>query len=286
MNRRYSQFLPYIRPQIPTIVQALTCTLAFTVFWPILAWMAGRMAKYIGQGDIKKIAQLAAIAAIVFLLRGAAQYGQDTLMAKAALHIAFRIRTQIYTHLQKLSLDYFETAKTGDLAYRLTEDVDRVGEAINKFFHDFTPCILQFIVVLGYMLYLNWQLTIAVFIIAPLMALLIGAFGEKLLEYSRRSQNRISNLSSLLTEVFSGIRLVQAFAAEEYEIERFTEEAEQNRRAKYLAEKVKALQFVVIGFLYAMSVVLLFFFGGLANFSRQPNGQRIYQLCDGCRVVN
>ena len=262
MNRRYSQLLPYIRPQIPTVVQALTCTLAFTVFWPILAWMAGRMAKYIGQGDLEKIAQLAAVAAIVFLLRGAAQYGQDTLMAKAALQIAFRIRTQIYTHLQKLSLDYFETAKTGDLAYRLTEDVDRVGEAINKFFHDFTPCILQFIVVLGYMLYLNWQLTIAVFIIAPLMALLIGAFGEKLLAHSRRSQNRISNLSSLLTEVFSGIRLVQAMSAEEYEIGRFTEEAEQNRRAKYLAEKVKAVQFVVVGFLQAMSIVLLFFLGG------------------------
>ena len=262
MNRRYSPLLPYIRPQISTVAQALICTLAFTVFWPILAWMAGRMAKYIGQGDLEKIAQLAAIAAIVFLLRGAAQYGQDTLMAKAALQIALDIRTQIYTHLQKLSLDYFETAKTGDLAYRLTEDVDRVGEAINKFFHDFTPCILQFIVVLGYMLYLNWQLTIAVFIIAPLMALLIGAFGEKLLEYSRRSQNRISNLSSLLTEVFSGIRLVQAMSAEEYEIGRFAEEAEQNRRAKYLAEKVKALQFVVIGFLYAMSIVLLFFLGG------------------------
>ena len=262
MNRRYSPLLPYIRPQISTVAQALICTLAFTVFWPILAWMAGRMAKYIGQGDLEKIAQLAAIAAVVFLLRGAAQYGQDTLMAKAALQIAFRIRTQIYTHLQKLSLDYFETAKTGDLAYRLTEDVDRVGEAINKFFHDFTPCILQFIVVLGYMLYLNWQLTIAVFIIAPLMALLIGAFGEKLLEYSRRSQNRISNLSSLLTEVFSGIRLVQAMSAEEYEIGRFTEEAEQNRRAKYLAEKVKALQFVVVGFLQAMSIVLLFFLGG------------------------
>ena len=262
MNRRYSQLLSYIRPQISTIAQALTCTLAFILFSPVLAWLAGRMAKYVGQGDIEKIAQLAAVAAIVFLLRGAAQYGQDSLMAKAALQIALDIRTQIYTHLQKLSLDYFETAKTGDLAYRLTEDVDRVGEAINKFFHDFTPCILQFIVVLGYMLYLNWQLTIAVLIIAPLMALLIGAFGEKLLTYSRRSQNRISNLSSLLTEVFSGIRLVQAFAAEEYEIGRFAEEAEQNRRAKYLAEKVKAVQFVVVGFLQAMSIMLLFFLGG------------------------
>ena len=220
------------------------------------------MAKYIGQGDVVKIAQLAGIAAIVFLLRGAAQYGQDALMAKAALKIALDVRIRVYKHLQKLSLNYFEVAKTGDLSYRLTEDIDRVGEVINKFFHDFTPCILQFIVVLGYMLYLNWQLTIAVLIIAPLITLLIGAWGEQLLKFSRRSQNRVSNLSSLLTEVFSGIRLVQAFAAEEYEIRRFAHEAEQNRRAKYLAEQVKALQFFVIGFLYAMSIVFLFFLGG------------------------
>ncbi|MGL5878908.1 MAG: ABC transporter ATP-binding protein, partial [Xenococcaceae cyanobacterium] len=162
----------------------------------------------------------------------------------------------------KLSLNYFETAKTGDLSYRLTEDIDRIGEVINKFFHQFVPCILQLLAVLGYMFYLNWQLTLASFIIAPLMALLIGAFGERLLKFSRRSQDRISDLSSLLTEVFGGIRLVQAFAAEDYELQRFTDCAEQNRQAKYLAEKVKALQFVVVGFLEAMSVIFLFFLGG------------------------
>ncbi|MGF1480372.1 MAG: ABC transporter ATP-binding protein [Cyanophyceae cyanobacterium] len=261
-SRSYWQLLPYIRPQRATIAQALACTLAFTSFWPILARMAGRMAAYIGQGNVDKLAQLAGVAVAVFLMRGVAQYGQDSLMAKAALNIALELRTTVYAHLQKLSLNYFEGAKTGDLSYRLTEDVDRVGEVINKFFHDFTPCILQFVVVLGYMVYLNWQLTIAVFIVAPLMALLIGAFGEQLLKFSRRSQRRISNLSSLLTEVFSGIRLIQAFAAEDYEMSRFVREAEQNRQAKYLAEKVKALQFVVVGFFYAMSVVFLFLLGG------------------------
>jgi ATP-binding cassette subfamily B protein len=83
-----------------------------------------------------------------------------------------------------------------------------------------------------------------------------------MLKFSRRSQNRISNLSALLTEVFSGIRLVQAFAAEEYEIARFAEEAEHNRQAKYAAERLKAIQNPVVGFLYAMSVLLLFFLGG------------------------
>jgi ATP-binding cassette, subfamily B, bacterial len=258
----YRLLLPYLRPQLSTIIKALSCTIAFTIFWPILAWLAGRMAQYIGNGDVRSIANLAGLAAVVFLLRGAVQYGQDALMAKAALKIALQLRRVVYSHLQKLSLDYFETAKTGDLSYRLTEDIDRIGEVINKFFHQFVPCILQLLAVLGYMFYLNWQLTLATFIIAPLMAVLIGGFGEKLLKYSRRSQDRISNLSSLLTEVFGGIRLVQAFAAEDYEIQRFTEEAEENRRAKYLTETVKALQFVVVGFLEAMSVIFLFFLGG------------------------
>ena len=146
--------------------------------------------------------------------------------------------------------------------YRLTEDIDRIGEVVNQFFHDFVPCILQLIVVLGYMLWLNWQLTIATLILAPLMAIIIGAFGEKLLQYSRRSQNRISNLSALLTEVLAGIRLVQAFAAEDYELERFYQEAEGNRQAKYKAEKAKAFQFVVVGFLLVMTVVSFIFFLG------------------------
>lgn len=258
----YHQLIPYIRQEWKTIAQALTCTLAFTVFWPILAWLAGRVAGYIGQGNVVAIAQLAGFSAIIFLIRGTVQYSQDALMAKAALKIALDLRKQVYAHLQRLNLSYFETAKTGDLSYRLTEDIDRIGEVINKVFHQFVPCVLQLIVVLGYMFYLNWQLTLASLILAPLMALLIGWFGEQLLTFSRRSQNRISNLSALLTEVFSGIRLVQAFAAEEYEVQRFGKEAEYNRQAKYLAERIKALQFVVVGFLEAMCVLLLFFLGG------------------------
>ncbi|MGB7892711.1 MAG: ABC transporter ATP-binding protein [Microcoleus sp.] len=258
----YWQILPYLRPQKQTIGKALACTVVFTIFWPIIAWLVGETAKFIGKGDLQGFAQIAALSAIIFLIRGTAQYGQDTLMAKAALTIALEIRKKVYSHLQKLNIGYFETAKTGDLSYRLTEDIDRIGEVVNKFFHQFIPCVLQLIAVLGYMIYLNWQLTLGALIIAPLMAILIGWFGEKLLSYSRQSQNRISDLSALLTEVFSGIRLIKAFVAEDYEIARFAEEAEQNRRAKYLSERVKALQFVVVGFLEAMSVILLFFLGG------------------------
>ena len=260
-HRSYWQLIPYIQPEIGRIALALLCTLVFTIFWPLLAWLAGRMANYIGEGDVRSLRQLAIAASVIFLLRGAVQYGQDTLMAKSALGIALELRKIVFNHLQSLSLNYFESAKTGDLSYRLTEDIDRIGEVINKFFHQFIPCVLQLIVVLGYMFYLNWQLTTATLIIAPIMAILIGYFGEQLLKFSRTSQSLTSNLSALLTEVFSGIRLIQAFAAESYTLGQFAQEAQHNKRAKYQAEKVKALQFVVVGFLEAMSVVFLFFLG-------------------------
>lgn len=241
-----------------TIGLAIACTLGFTACWPLLAWLAGAMGANIGTGDVAGILGLAWRGAVLFLVRGAFQYGQDTLMAKAALAIALKLRNHVYGHLQTLGLSFFETAKTGDLAYRLTEDIDRIGEVIYKGFHQFLPSVLQLLVVLGYMVAVNWQLTLAVLVVGPLMAVLIGFFGDRLLRYSRRSQNKISNLSALLTEVFSGMRLVQAFGAEEHEIQRFQREAEENRQAKFLAERLKAFQFVVVGFLEAMGVIFLF----------------------------
>jgi ATP-binding cassette subfamily B protein len=259
---RYLKLVAYIRPQTKTILQALVCTLVFTAMWPVLAWLAGAIAEPIARGQVWAIARISGIGALAFLVQKIAQYGQDTLMAKAALAIAFQIRTQVYAHLQRLSLSYFETAQSGDLAYRMTEDIDRIGEVINKVFHQFLPSLLQLIVVLGYMVYLNWQLTITTLIIAPVMAGLIAWFGEKIRDLSYRTQSRISNLSALLVEVFSGMRLVQAFAAEDYTLERFSREAERNRLARYRTEKLKAIQSPVVGFLEAIALLLLLLLGG------------------------
>lgn len=257
----YWLLLPYLKPQTGTILKALACTIVFIAFWPILAILVGDIATYLGQGEVEEMARLSAQIGGGFLVHKLAQYGQDSLMAQAALAIAFDLRKTLYTHLQTLHLGYFEQAKTGDLTYRLTEDTERVGEAINKVFHDTTPCVLQLVVVLGYMIVLNWQLTLATFIAAPLIGALTGWFGEQLLTFSRRSQSQISDLSSLLTEVLSGMRLVRAFAAEEYEIERFAAVAERNRRAQYSAAWLKAIQHPVLGSLQVFGILLLLMLG-------------------------
>ncbi|MBH8578285.1 ABC transporter ATP-binding protein [Nostocaceae cyanobacterium CENA369] len=257
----YWQLLPYIRPQWPNITKGCVGILGYVLATLTLINLAGKLATPFGQGNVVAIAQLAAILALVFLVRGFFQSVQDIYMAKAALRVAFNLRKRVYTHLQKLDLSYFETAKAGDLSYRLTEDVDRVGEVVNKVFHDFIPCVLQLVAIPIYMIYLNWQLTLATVIVAPLMGILIGWFGERLRKYSLKSQNRVSGLSAILTEVFSGIRLVQAFAAEIYEIARFSYEAERSFQAKYSAERLKAIQIPIVGFLEALSALSLLMVG-------------------------
>ncbi len=258
----YWKLLPFIKPHSRKILEALACTIGYIAFWPPIAWVVGEVVESIGKGNVSRLGQFVGIIAAIFLVRGFLQYGQIAWMAQAGLAVALDLRNRVYTHLQALNLSYFESARTGDLSYRLTEDVDRVGEVINRVFHQFVPSILQLVVVVGYMVYVNWQLTIATFLIAPVVAGLVGWFGEKLLASSRRSQHEVSNLSSLLTEVFSGIRLIRAFAAEDYEIARFRQEAERNRHAKYVAERLKAIQFPVIGFLEAMGIACVFLLGG------------------------
>jgi len=258
----YWQLSIYVRPQWKIIAQAMVCTLMFTATWPVLAWLAGRMAELIGAGKVSALAELTSFAAVVWVGQKLVQYGQDTLMAKAALSIALQLRKQAYAHLQHLSLSYFETMQTGDLAYRLTEDVDRIGEVVNKLFHEFVPNVLRLIAVLGYMIWVNWRLTLATLIIAPLLAVIIGWFGERLRKLSHRSQSRVSDLSGLIIEMLSGIRLVQAFAAEEYVIDRFSREAERNRQARYAMERLRASQYPVVGSLEALSMLSLLLLGG------------------------
>lgn len=256
------RLFPYLLTEWPSLIKGFLCILGFVSVTLALPFLAGQVSLYIGQGNLQQVAYWLGLGTLAFLVRGIFQYGQNIFMIDASLEMVLTVRKKVYAHLHRLGLDYFETAKTGDLTYRLTEDIDKVGEIVDKLSHQFVSNVLQLIVIPAYMFYLNWQLTIASLILAPLMATLVGMFGERLLTLSRRSQNQISNLSSLLTEIFSGVRVVKAFAAQDYEVKRFAQEAKQNRQARYRAEKLKATQYPVVGFLEALSIMSLFFIGG------------------------
>jgi ATP-binding cassette, subfamily B, bacterial len=258
----YWQLLPYLKPHRQMIAVGLLCVIIFSLFSPLMASLAGDISKHLGDGNVQLLVQFALIGGFVYMLRGIFQYGQDALMAKVAFTVTLDLRKRVYAHLLKVGAGYTQTVQTGDLAYRLTEDTDRVAEVVYKIFHQFIPCVLQLILILGYLVSVNWQLTISVFLLAPVIAIVLGWFGDKLQKFSLRSQNRTSDLASLITEFTGNMRSIQAFAVEDYANFRFGQEAEFNYQAKYGTENLKAFQYPIISLILASSILFVFVLAG------------------------
>jgi ATP-binding cassette, subfamily B, bacterial len=257
----YRYLWPFLQAQRLLFLRTFLCVLGYVITAFLLPLMAREISGAIGAGDIPQTAHWLGLAVADFTVQNIFLYGARVSAIAAAQNIVLAIRKQVYANLQQLDIDYFASSQTGDLTYRITEDIDKIGEVITKMSQQFISCVLQIFAFTGWILYLNWQLSLAGILIAPIIATIISFFGQRMLTLARRNQTEISSLSSLLTEVFGSIRIVQAFAAQDYEVQRFFDEAKKNRDAKYRAEHITAIQVPVVGFLQALAIMMFFLIG-------------------------
>ena len=159
--------------------------------------------------------RICVIIVVVFFLKSLFGYAQSYLMVRAEQGIIKRFRDRLYEHLQALSLSYFHRHQTGHLISRVVNDVALLNEAVNVALVNLVREPLMVVVYVGLMLILSWKLTLAIVIALPLGARLFSLIGTKLRKYSLRSQERIADITSLLEETVSGIRVVKTFAMEQ-----------------------------------------------------------------------
>ncbi|WP_415399777.1 ABC transporter ATP-binding protein [Synechococcus sp. W4D4] len=269
----FRRLLPLLKPHRPALIAGGACMLVFVLCWPLLAWLAGQLIPAIGAGDFNRVLQVIGLALTVFMLQKVAQFGQDTLLAGPALQVSQELRRRLFARLQRLDFGVLEKLSAGDLTYRLTEDADRVGEVIYKTIQDTTPSVLQLVVVFGYMVWLDWKLSIGTLLLAPLVAVLVSVFGAKVMGAAEKSQKQVSELAALLGEAISGLPLVRAFAAEPWLQQRFEVEIDLHRKARYRTQKLLALQYPVVGFLEAAGILAVLLMGAARIQSGDLDGQ-------------
>jgi ATP-binding cassette subfamily B protein len=269
----FRRLLPLLMPYRSALLAGGVCMLVFVACWPLLAWLAGQLIPAIGAGDFGRVLQVIGLALTVFMLQKLAQFGQDTLLAGPALQVSQELRRRLFARLQKLDFGVLEKLSAGDLTYRLTEDADRVGEVIYKTIQDTTPSALQLVVVFGYMVWLDWKLSLGTLLLAPLVAVLVSVFGAKVMGAAEKSQKQVSELASLLGEAIGGLPLVRAFAAEPWLQQRFETEIDLHRRARYRTQRLLALQYPVVGFLEAAGILAVLLMGAARIQSGDLNGQ-------------
>ena len=257
----FRRLWPLLKPHRRSLLAGALCALVAVASFPLLALLAGRLIPAIGAGDYATVLRSVAMALGLFLVQKLAQFGQDVLLADPALQVSQDLRRQLFGRLQRLDFSALESLSTGDLTYRLTGDADRVGEVIYKTLHDSFPCLLQLVAVLGLMVWIDWPLALATILLAPLVALLVSAFGARVMAAAERSQSKVSQVASLLGEAISGLPLVRAFAAEPWLQRRFDAEVDLHRRARYDTLRLQALQHPVVGFIEAAGILAVLLIG-------------------------
>ena len=257
----YKYLIRRLKGHLPILFLGGVSMLVYVSCWPILAWLAGKLIPAIGKGNTNEVLKVIIQALLIFIIQKTAQYLQDSLLAKPALALSQDLRTTLFRKLQNTNIIFIEKLSSGDIAYRLTEDVDRVGEVIYKSIQDTTPSLFQLLAIFGYMIFIDWNLSLATIIIAPLIALLVSDFGGRVLKAAEQSQDKISSLAGLLSEAIQGLPMVKAFAVEEWLQNDFEKQVELHKEAKYKMLRLVALQHPIVGLIEIIGILTILTIG-------------------------
>lgn len=259
----YLRLLKYVRPYMLRVVVAVICIIMATAANLYVPWIIKDVIDdVLTAKDMAMLNIIAGGIIVVFLLRGIFFYGQTYLMAFVGQRVIIDIREALYRHLQRLSLSYFETRRTGAIMSYITNDVAALQAALVE---SVIEMLTETVVLVGSMtamFFIHWKLALLTFITLPLVFQAINVFGKKLRRAGSVMQERAADITSVLQETVLAVRVIKSFVREDYEIERFGRENYHNFRAQMKSAQLMATLTPLIEFLAAIGVTVIIWYGG------------------------
>jgi subfamily B ATP-binding cassette protein MsbA len=206
--------------------------------------------------------QIALLLLAVFALSMLFGFGQNYLISYVSERLVADLRKQVHSHLQILSLAFFNNHRVGDIMSRVTTDVTRVQAGLTT---SVLSLIQQVITLSGAVLIialLDWRLTLLIVLVVPLIVLSAMLFGRRFRGYTKAVQDELGSVSSILEETLSSIRVVKSFAREPFEIERFNGGVERAFTLSMHLTRARAFFAPLVSFLAFVGVVIVIWFGG------------------------
>lgn len=212
------------------------------------------------SGDIRTLIIGVLITAAIYLAGVLSAYGYTQTMVKAAQKVLFDIRRDLFAHIQKLPLKFFDSSRHGDIMSYFTNDVDTIADALNNSFAMVIQSFIQIVGTLVILFILNWQLSIFVVVGYACMFIYIIFSGRRSKAYFSRQQASLGDLDAYIEEMVSGQKVVKIFNHEKENLETFRSKNDKLRKAgtgaqSYAATMVPAV--VSISYInYAIVAVL------------------------------
>jgi ATP-binding cassette, subfamily B, bacterial len=240
---------------------AILGTLMVIVFPSVTKWIIDDVVR---ANRPDKLLPLILLAAVAFLVQHVFNSLRIILNNTFEQKVIFDLRSDLYSHIQVLPLRWFDNRATGDLMTRVIEDVNSVERVLIDGIEQGVVAVLQIIIVLAVMFYLNP--TLALLALVPLPLLIAGALGYTLTAHRRyRLQRRAaSNINALLHDNLAGIRQIKSFAREREEHTRFNRASDQLRHATLVVMRTWAIYSPSMSMFEAIGALLVLGFGSHA----------------------
>jgi ATP-binding cassette subfamily B protein len=227
---------------------------------PMPGWMVGIVAR-IG-GSTLAVLNVAVVAVAAIALVGAASaYLQSYLTTNVGQRIMHDLRRTVYHHIHRLSLAEHDQKRTGDLISRVTTDIESIQDFATTALLGIGANILTLVGIVGIMLYASWRFTLVSLAITPVLFVIVYLFTRRIKKASRAVRKTESELISTVQEVLSSIRVVKAFAREDYEEQRFERQSLDNVESYLQARGMKMLLAPVVDVVVAIGTCLMLAYG-------------------------
>jgi subfamily B ATP-binding cassette protein MsbA len=214
------------------------------------------------QNNTVLLNQITVILIGIFLLQSVAYFFRAYLLAYIGERVMADLRIRLFEHLQSLSLSFYNERRTGELVSRLTNDVSTVRALVTSDISTALSQALTFVGALILIIVTDWRLTLFMFALVPVVIGIALVFGRRLRSLSAQVQDQLANATSILEEAIGGIRVVQSFTRELYEINRFRQAIMTSFGLAMRRTRISAVFGPLISFLGFAAVVSIFWFGG------------------------
>lgn len=208
------------------------------------------------------ILRFAAVAALVIAVAGAVcSYWEKYLTTSVGQWVMHDLRRTLYSHVQRLSLSYHDHKQTGDLISRVTTDIDAIQSFIASGVLGVFINTLTLAGMVGVMFYVNWRFTLIALSVAPGLFAVVYSYTRRIKKASREVRKKEGEIVSAIQEVLTSIRVVKAFAREDYEQQRLEEESLESVEIALRARGLKAKLSPLVEIIVAIGTSLVLWFG-------------------------
>jgi ATP-binding cassette, subfamily B, bacterial len=175
--------------------------------------------------------------------------------------VSYDLRMSIYSHIQRLSLAFHDQKRTGDLISRVTDDIDAIQSFIMQGLLGGLINVMTLLGMIAVMFFLNWKFTLIALSIAPVLFVMVYSYTRRIKKASREVRKKEGEITSVVEEVLSSIRVVKAFAREDYEVRRLEQEGLEAVDISMRARSLKAKLTPLVGIVVAIGTGMVLWFG-------------------------